>query len=160
MKYITILILFVAAGCGKSDIERLETENRRLEAELENKELKANLAAENTRLKKELKKMDVVGTYHWVTKDGITANLILRENGTIWIGAKNDDRPGRSDEGNWKLVGNEIHVWEKDENFINVIRIEENGDLTTKVAFINNGQRRPNANGGTKGGPWKKKEDK
>ena len=40
----TLIILVVgllAVGCGKTDTERLEEENRRLKAELENKRLKA-----------------------------------------------------------------------------------------------------------------------
>ena len=50
---ITVLILFVAVGCGKTEVEKLEAENKRLEAEL--KEEKRKLEAEQQQLLKSLR---------------------------------------------------------------------------------------------------------
>ena len=39
---ITILFLLVASGCGNTETQRLEKENKRLKTEIENEKLKAN----------------------------------------------------------------------------------------------------------------------
>ena len=60
---ISILFVMMIVGCGKTDVERLEEENRRMKAELENRKLKSNLEAENKKLKEDLLKLSVVGSY-------------------------------------------------------------------------------------------------
>ncbi len=55
MKTLIVLILgLLAVGCGQSDTERLEQENRRLKAEIESKKLQAELETKNQKLKDEL----------------------------------------------------------------------------------------------------------
>jgi hypothetical protein len=53
-------------GCGQTDTERLEEENKRLKAELESKKLKPKLEAENQKLKDDLIRIDFVGEYRFI----------------------------------------------------------------------------------------------
>ena len=103
---ITIMILLVAVGCGKSDTERLEAENKRLEAELKKEEHKLDTAAKNKKLKKDLLKLSVVGSYEANWK-GKLNKLVFQKNGTF-EDSYDGDKVSGSD--SWAIVRKEIHV--------------------------------------------------
>ena len=157
---ITIIILLVAVGCGKtevetkaeikSDIEILEAENKKLEAELKeekrkldsaakNKKLMLQSMAENKKLTAEEEKL--VGSYE-AKKEETNVNLVLLENGKSehWV---NGEKKG---EATWKLVEKEVHVLGRKRLFFGdgedarVYKIEPNGDLTW-IANIRDGKR-------------------
>ena len=137
---ITILILF-SFGCGKtenateadtkSNVEKLEAENKRMKAEIENKKLKSDTAAENKKLKEE----DVIGTYE-AKRGNFTFRLVLLENGTSERYLDEEKENGEP----WKLVENEVHLWEMPSS-PSVYKIEPNGDLTY-IAYIEDGKRK------------------
>ena len=137
--FIPILFVMMIAGCGKSDVERLEEENRRMKAELENKKLKSDLEAENKKLKEDLPGLSVVGSYEGKF-GGVSIKHILLENGKKEFLANGYKSTG----GTWKIVGKEVHTWafggasshEKQP----VFKIEPNGDLT-EIALIKGGKR-------------------
>ena len=169
---ITIIIMLVAVGCGKtevetkaeikSDIEKLEEENKSLEAELKEEKRKPDAEAKNKKLKeawteKLLTELGVrnekgkkltaeeeklVGTYE-AKKEETTVKLVLLENGKSehWV---NGEKKG---EATWKLVEKEVHVLGRKRLFFGdgedarVYKIEPNGDLTW-IANIRGGKRK------------------
>ena len=155
---ITILIMFVAAGCGKtevetkaeikSDIEKLEAENKKLEAELKeekrkldsaakNKKLMLQSMAENKKLTAEEEKL--VGSYEAKIGD-TTLKLVFFENGKSEFSENGEKKK----DGTWEMpllrfeLGKEVHVgYENSKSFY---KIEPNGDLT-EIANIVDGER-------------------
>ena len=163
--------MLVAVGCGKtevetkaeikSDIEKLEEENKSLEAELKEEKRKPDAEAKNKKLKeawteKLLTELGVrnemgkkltaeeeklVGTYE-AKKEETTVKLVLLENGKSehWV---NGEKKG---EATWKLVEKEVHVLGRKRLFFGdgedarVYKIEPNGDLTW-IANIRDGKR-------------------
>ena len=156
---ITIIIMLVAAGCGKteveteteikSDIEELEAENKKLEAELKEEKRKLDSAAKNKKLMlqsmAENKKLTVeeeklVGSYEAKIGD-TTLKLVFFENGQSEFSANGEEKK----DGTWEMarlrfeLGKEVHV--DYENFKSFYKIESNGDLTW-VSYIKDGERR------------------
>ena len=151
---ITILILFVVAGCGKSEVEKLEEEleekQRISDAESKNKKLKkawtekllTELGVRNEKGKKlTAEEEKLVGSYE-AKKEETTVKLVLLENGKSehWV---NGEKKG---EATWKLVEKEVHVLGRKRLFFGdgedarVYKIEPNGDLTW-IANIRDGKR-------------------
>jgi hypothetical protein len=134
---ITILILFLF-GCGKtenateadtkSNVEKLEAENKRLKAEIENEKLKSDTASENK------KHNVVIGSYERKVFDFDTFKLVLLENGK----SENWKNGEKRFDGTWEIVGPDIHVVFVE--FTSVCKIEPNGDLTN-IALIKDGKR-------------------
>ena len=162
---------FCNVGCGKtevetkteikSDIEKLEEENKGLEAELKEEKRKPDAEAKNKKLKEawteklltelgvrnekgkkltaEEKKL--VGSYE-AKKEETTVKLVLLENGKSehWV---NGEKKG---EATWKLVEKEVHVLGRKRLFFGdgedarVYKIEPNSDLTW-IANIRDGKR-------------------
>ena len=142
-------MLFVI-GCGKienatetktkSNVEKLKAENKRLEAELKDKQRKDETgpsltesraeriaAAKNIKLKEDLLKLSVVGSYDRVVVavenfGEITRKVVLFEDGWITENGKL--------EGIWKIVGKEVHIHDATNGNVLVLKIEPNGNLT------------------------------
>ena len=125
---ITIFIILIGVGCGKSETvtETVKTEPKPLSPE----------------------EQKLVGSYE-LKFDGNTAKVIFFENGKVenWQNGKKEE------EGTWKLVGKEVHCekmreLDKDiydtgsesEEFkgVAVAKIEPNGDLTAIAEIIRN----------------------
>ena len=103
---ITILILLVAVGCGKSEVEKLEAENKRLKAQLENKKLNSNLEADNQKLKDDLLELDIVGEYEFTNRVGDTYTQVFLENGVYEHYRNGDEFP----EAKWTVSNGQIHI--------------------------------------------------
>ena len=160
--FFTIFMMVVAVGCGKTEAEKIEAENKRLEAELKEEKRKLDTAKKNKKLKeswteklltelgvrnekgKKLtpeEQQKVVGTYE-AKKEETTVKLVLLENGKSehWV---NGEKKG---EATWKLVEKEVHVLGRKRLFFGdgedarVYKIEPNGDLTW-IANIRGGKR-------------------
>jgi len=152
---IPILFLMMIVGCGQSDVERLEEENRRMKAELENRKLKSNLEAENKKLKEDLLKLSFVGSYegsrrlHGGTE--MACKLVLLENGRSEsylndLHGLSGEETGKNYDGTWKMVGKEVVVvieknYFEGHRMSEVYKIEPNGDLTD-IARIEKGKRK------------------
>ena len=109
MKYITLIIGLLVAGCGKQ--EKADTANPVKELTLEEK---------------------VVGTYEFKYGEDIL-KLILLEN-EKFESYVNGEKDG--DGGTWKMVGNEVHVAKEGKSIPIVYKIEPNGDLTAIAEII------------------------
>ena len=138
---ITILIMLVAFGCGKTETQRLEEENKKLETELKEEKHKLDTEGKNKKLEEDLLKRSVVGSYE-TKKDenGIASKYVFLETGKVetWTSADHYKRPATVE--TWKIVEKEVHVWEDGKEITYIIRIKPNGDLTA-IAFIEDGKR-------------------
>lgn len=117
-------------GCGDS----LESENRRLEAELKEKQRQLAAEEKNKKLKEELRRYELAGTYELrVGKD--VGKLVIIENGDYegWENGKLDEK------GTWEIVGEEIHLNMKREK--GIFKIQSNGDLTGIGYYDDKGNR-------------------
>ena len=115
---ITIFIMLVAAGCGKTEVEtKTETKTERI------------FDGDQPPLD-----LPLVGTYE-AKKEETTVKLVLLENGKSehWV---NGEKKG---EATWKIVEKEVLVVGKE--FTEVLKIEPNGDLTA-IARIKDGKRK------------------
>ena len=109
---ITILILFVAFGCGKSEPLSPETSTQVLSSYAK-----------------------LFGSYE-IKEDGETIRIVLLENGKYeaWIdGEKKDD-------GTWKIEAKEVYLLEDGEEIPYILKIESNGELTM-IARIKDNKR-------------------
>ena len=129
---IAILFVLVASGCGKNETQRLEEENKRLKAQLENKSLE-----------EELRHFDlakiVVGSYERMIPIALTFKYVFLENGELeeYV-LDNTSSWAKMSGGNWKVVGKRVHCDFEDGTLVH--RIEINGDLTC-IAKIEDGKR-------------------
>ena len=136
MKTLIVLVVgLLAVGCGKTDAERLEQENRRIEAQLKNDKLKEELEAKNKKKKDDLFRLSVAGEYEH-KDDGTTYKLVLLENG-IWEVYTNGKKEGSVYK--WSIVKEEIHV-KYDSVGIQVYRINKDKSITF-IADIEDGKR-------------------
>jgi hypothetical protein len=129
MKTLIVLVLgLLAGGCGQSDIERLEEENRRMEAQLKNDKLKAELEVEN-------KKKSVVGEYERKEEDGTTYKQVYLENGVseYYFNGKIQGVH------RWSIVNREMHV-KNSSRVIRIYRINTDKSITM-IADILGGER-------------------
>ena len=111
-----------------------EFENRKLEAELKEKREKLAAEEKNQKLKDDLRRLEVVGTYE-VTDEKDVIKLVILENGD-WEGWEN----GKLDkEGTFEIVGEEIHLDIGIGKLI--LKIQPNGDLTLIVSIDDEGNR-------------------
>ena len=110
---ITILILLVAAGCGKTEIET-KTETGKTE--------KKPLSPEEK----------LVGTYE-AKDEVVTLKVVLHDNGKFEAYLKGE----KDGEGTWKLVGKEVHAVIPNVTLV-VWKIEPNGDLTLIARIADN----------------------
>ena len=107
MKSLIVLVVgLLSVGCGKTDTERLEQENRRLQAEPESKKLKPRLEAESQKKTDDLLRLSVAGEYEH-KDDGTTYKLVLLDNG-IYEWYRNGKK--LEIERKWSVVKGEIHV--------------------------------------------------
>ena len=140
---ITILILFVAVGCGKSDIQRLEEKNNKLEAELKEEKHKLDLASKKLKHEKELEEIDlfkkVVGSYELKFGE-TTIKFVFLENRKLQ-GFLPKGLEKEKIEGTWKLVEKEVHVVEEGQSSTAVFKIEPNGDLIFFARIDSEGKR-------------------
>ena len=142
----------MAVGCGQSDTERLEEENRRLKAELESNKLKA-LKAETDKTKKEPptnptdqnttkakpvkeqareltpEEKKVVGEYER-KEDGDTFRVVLLENGIVEFSENGEKKK----DGTWEMpllrfeLGKQVHVgYENFKSFLAATHVFEPG---------------------------------
>ena len=141
MKTILTFIAVLFVGCGESE---LEAENKRLEAELEAAKRKAGeliqflSAAEETnkRLKDDLRRLEVVGTYEAKWENGRTEGGVFLENG-VFESYENGKK--REAEAKWTIINGEIHV-EVEDGEILVLRINPDKSITL-IANISDGER-------------------
>lgn len=124
MKTLLTLIAVLVLGCGDS----LESENKRLEAELNEKREKLAAEEKNKKLKQELRRFEVVGTYECTNPNQEVFKIVIVENGKFQFWSN-----GVMAEDTWSIVGNEIHVnytGDPESNSREVWKIEPNGGLT------------------------------
>ena len=121
MKTLLTLIAALVLGCGDS----LESENKRLEAELNEKREKLAAEEKNKKLKEELRRYELAGNYELRTQDKVGI-LALLENGEFQVleNGKLDE------EGTWENVDEEIHLTYVDKKENSILKIKPNGDLT------------------------------
>ena len=139
---ITILIMFVAVGCGKTEVEKLtseisslEEETKILEAELKEEKHKLDSAAKNKKLKKSSLILSLVGSYEGKF-DVNTFKYILLEKGKCEMYKNGKKR----NEGAWYIEAKEVRVLADTTGIILVWKVESNGDLTM-ISYIIDGKR-------------------
>ena len=113
MKSLIVLVVgFLAVGCGKSDVERLEEENKKL--------------SDNVLGEYEVGKYEDYGDTH---------KYVLLENGILewYVNGK------KTRELKWKIVKEEIHV-KYDSGWIDVYRINQDKSITL-IGKIKDGKR-------------------
>ena len=152
---IVLVVGLLAVGCGQSDTERLEQENRRLKAQIENGKLKAELEAETDNAKKEppansteqntakaktvrestpeqkqeALKDSVVGEYEHKYEDGYKMKYVFLKNGNVeWH--SNDKNIGEEP---WTIENGEIRI--STIGLICVYRINPDKSIT-EIALI------------------------
>ena len=110
-KLIKIIIMLVAVGCGKSEVENIK------------EPVKA------------LTKEDVVGSYELKIRED-TFKLVILQNGQGdgYINGK------KTAEATWKIAGKELHNMNSLHKNTAVYKMESNGDLTV-IATIDDGKR-------------------
>ena len=133
MKTLIVLALgLLAVGCGQSDTERLEQENRRIEAQLKNDKLKAEIEAKNKKKKDDLLRFSVAGEYEYKRTNGDTYKYVFLDNGIKeWY----TNGKKHSIEFKWSIVKEEIHV-KHDSGFRDIWRINKDKSIT-KIAWMN-----------------------
>ena len=139
--------MLVAVGCGKTEVEKLEAENKKLEAELKEEKHKLDTAEKNKKLKEDLLKLSVGGSYEAKLAAAqfgreYTSKLVLLENGKFKTYLNGE----KGFEATWELVEKEVYLlWS--ENSVGGYKIESNGDLTNYAA-IEDGRRSAQTIGG------------
>ena len=136
-------------GCGNnSELSRLEAENKRLKAEVDNRKLKTQLEEENKSLKNLKLRLDFVGTYEGkFPSNAGDIRIELRENGEalvmIWLrGTITESDPLRvSDE--WSVVHGELHLTRKSERRGAVFRVNRDKSITMIAGISDSGERGP-----------------
>ena len=121
---ITILILLVAVGCGKTEVKKLEPQSKAKQFKVETRKI----TAEEEKL---------VGSYDntMSVSEGLgEERVVFLKNGTVesYLNGK------KVEVEKWKLVGKEVHTG--DEMITCIYKIEPNGDLTW-FAWIIDGKR-------------------
>ena len=136
MKSLIVLVVgLLSVGCGKTDTERLEQENKRPKAQLESKKLKPRLEAESQKKTDDLLRLDVLGEYELKSIDGTTFKFVFLVNGIEEV-----YRNGKKlIEHKWSIVDGEIHV-KYDSGLINILRINADKSISI-IAIIEDGKR-------------------
>ena len=128
MKYITLIIGLLVAGCGKQE----QTDTNESTLSTNTNKVNGTTAKPENELTLEEK---IVGTYEKKFDEG-TMKLVILENGTVEK-YKNGEK---TDDFEWKTVGKEVHLGDGMPP-VSVGKIEPNGDLTT-IAEIDGGGRK------------------
>ena len=128
MKYITLIIGLLVAGCGKQE----QTDTNESTLSTNTNKVNGTTAKPENELTLEEK---IVGTYEKKFDEG-TMKLVFLGNGTVEK-YKNGEK---TDDFEWKIVGKEVHLGDGMPP-VSVGKIEPNGDLTT-IAEIDGGGRK------------------
>ena len=128
MKYITLIIGLLVAGCGKQE----QTDTNESTLSTNTNKVNGTTAKPENELTLEEK---IVGTYEKKFDEG-TMKLVCLGNGTVEE-YKNGEK---TDDFEWKTVGKEVHLGDGMPP-VSVGKIEPNGDLTA-IAEIDGGGRK------------------
>ena len=126
---ITIFIMLVVVGCGKSEVE-----NKRFEAELKEEQRKSDAAAKATPKELTLEEK-VVGEYEITGKD--TVRVVLLRDGIVesYLNGNKREKGGK-----WGIgKDEELHI--EDEDFTCVYRINQDGSITVIARISKDGKR-------------------
>ena len=132
---IAIVIGLLVVGCGKTDAEQLEEENKRLKTQLENNKQKAEFEADNKKLEEEILRLIVVGTYE-VKKDEDTHREVFLASGIV-EGYTNGDK--HEEEGKWTISKDgEIHIIDEGggTEFLRINKDRFSGVLVSSITSI------------------------
>ena len=119
--FITILILFVAFGCGKDKQPVNTYENKKRVGFLSHRTEAKPVKEQARELTPEEK---VVGTYEG-KKDGFTFRVVLLENGIVEF-YNNGEK--EEDDGKWKIIDGELHA--NDGISVGVLRKNKDNSIT------------------------------
>ena len=115
---ITIIIMLVAVGCGKTEVET-KTETKTETGKTEKKPLSPE--------------EKLIGSYE-IKNDGETKEFVLLENGKfeVWTHDEEEEEGTwkKEEEGTWKFEAKEVHFWVDGKEITYILRIEPNGHLT------------------------------
>ena len=128
-----MILGLMVVGCGKTKTEKLEEDNRRMKAQLDNDKLKVELEIKNKKLKDKEISISVVGTYEFKEGENVYRTVFLASGIVEWY--TNGKKDG---EGTWKLVKEEIHSTHK--SVIVIYRINKDGSII-RIAWIEDGKR-------------------
>ena len=128
MKYITLIIGLLVAGCGKQE----QTDTNESTLSTNTNKVNGTTAKPENELTLEEK---IVGTYEKKFDEG-TMKLVFLGNGTVEK-YKNGEK---TDDFEWKIVGKEVHLGDGMPP-VGVCKIEPNGDLTTIAEIDGRGRK-------------------